>query len=217
MRTRARVRMRVTRSLVALALCAALSAGTLSADGELRVTFDDMSAERAPAGFSFGRTGQGEPGSWVVRDRALAQTSTDTTDYRFPVALYDGGTWKDVAVSVRFRTVSGEVDQAAGLVVRATDESNYLIVRANALEDNTRLYRVVDGRRKQIAGRDMTVTPGEWHTLKLEAKGEALTVWFDGEKIIDARDATFLDAGKVGLWTKADSVTLFDDLVIEPR
>jgi len=206
------------RRLWLASLAAALIGGAaIAADAAKKLTFDDMEAGKPPAGFTFGRTGNGAPGAWVVKDGSLAQTSTDNTDYRFPVAIYDGGQWRDVAVSVRFKAISGEVDQAGGLVFRAKDESNYYVVRANALEDNTRLYRVVDGKRKQFGGKNMKVTPNEWHTLRVEAAGDRFAVLFDGEKVIEEKDGTFKDSGKVGLWTKADSVTLFDDFTIEPR
>jgi hypothetical protein len=209
---------RVRRILTVAVAATLLGAALALADDAIAVKFDDMEDGKPPAGFSFGRTGQGAAGTWVVRDKTLAQTSTDNTDYRFPVALYDGGSWKDVAVSVRFKAVSGEVDRAGGIVFRAKDENNYYLVRSNALEDNTRIYKVVEGRRKQFGGKNNKVTPGEWHALKVEAAGDRFSVWFDGEKLIDdATDDTFKDAGKVGLWTKADSVTLFQDLTIEPK
>jgi hypothetical protein len=204
--------------MLAAALVAGLCGGAVAAaEGIVKVAFRDMEAGKPPRGFSFGRTGQGSPGTWVVRDGALAQTSTDNTDYRFPLAIYEGGAWKDLALAVRFQAVSGEVDQAGGLIFRARDENNYYLVRSNALEDNTRIYKVVDGRRKQFGGKNMKVTPKEWHTLKVEAAGEKFTVYYDGEKVIEEKDATFGGPGKVGLWTKADSVTLFQDLTIEPR
>jgi hypothetical protein len=206
------------RRFLAAAIVAALSGGAIAmADGAIKVSFASMAEGKPPSGFRFGRTGQGAQGTWVVLEKTLAQTSTDNTDYRFPVAIYEGGAWKDLALSVRFQAISGEVDQAGGLILRAKDESNYYLVRSNALEDNTRIYRVVDGRRTQFGGKDMKVTPREWHTLRVEATGGAFTVFFDGEKVIEAKDDTFGDAGKVGLWTKADSVTRFDDLTIEPR
>jgi hypothetical protein len=201
---------------VPLALVSLVAAVALAAD-PIRVSFEVAEDGKPPAGFTFGRTGKGASGTWVVKEKALEQTSTDNTDYRFPVAIYDGGSWKDVAVSVRFKPVSGEVDRAGGIIFRVKDENNYYLARSNALEDNTRFYKVVDGRRKQIAGKDMKVTPGEWHTIAVEAKGDAFVVSFDGEKAVEATDATFQEAGKVGVWTKADSVTLFQDLVIEPK
>ncbi len=206
------------RSLVALALAALFvvaARALLAADAEVKVTFDDTPEGAAPAGFTFGRTGQGASGTWIVREGALAQTSTDNTDYRFPVAIYEGGAWRDLALGVRFKTLAGEVDQAGGLVFRAKDESNYYLVRANALEDNTRLYRVVEGRRKQLGGKNMKVTPNEWHALEVEVAGERIAVLFDGEKVIEAKDSTFTEAGKVGLWTKSDAQTYFDDFRVQ--
>jgi len=119
-------------------------------------------------------------------------------------------------VSVRFKAVAGEVDQAAGLLVRGQDQNNFYVARANALEANVRLYKVTDGVRRQIAGRNIEVPSGAWQSLRLEVAGDTLTVAFNGERIIETRDATFPQAGKVGLWTKADSLTHFADLTIEP-
>jgi hypothetical protein len=160
---------------------------------------------------------------WVVKEepsapsggKVLAQTSTDTTDYRFPLCVYDKVIARDVEVAVRFKAISGKVDQAAGLVVRFQDKDNYYIARANALENNVRLYKVVGGNRKQFAGKNAQVSAGAWHTLKLVVKGNHLTAFFDDTRLFEADDNTFPQPGKVGLWTKADSVTYFDDLTIE--
>jgi hypothetical protein len=181
--------------------------------------FDSDAVGKPPAGFSFGRTGKGAEGQWVVRAEAdapskpnvLAQVSTDDTDYRFPVA-FAGPDMKDLRLSVKCKPVSGKVDQGCGLVFRLKDADNYYIVRANALEDNVRLYHVVKGNRRQFGGWNGKVASGMWHDLAVEAKGDHLQVFFDNKKIIDAQDKTFPDAGKVGLWTKADSVIYFDNL-----
>ena len=128
----------------------------------------------------------------------------------FPLAILDGFEARDVAFSVRFRPVSGSVDQAAGLVVRLRDPRNYYIVRANALEDNVRLYRVVDGRRTQFAGVDVRVPRDRWQALGLRVAGGRFEVSLDGRTLFSATDRTFAESGRVGLWTKADSVTHFD-------
>lgn len=188
----------------------------LAAEGPGRITFDDMTQEKPPQGFRFGLTGKGAPGTWVVREKALAQISADPTDSRFPIAVYEGGAWRDLSLSVQFKALSGKVDQAGGLIFRAKDENNYYLVRSNALEDNTRFYHVIRGKREQIAGKSMKVTPNEWHELAIEAVGNSFVVKYDGEKVIEATDETLKEAGQVGVWTKADSVTLFDDLTIEP-
>lgn len=176
-----------------------------------------------PNDFIFGRTGNGGPGEWrVVSDptttgqTAIAQTSTDTTGYRFPVAVYQPVSAKDVDVLIRFKPVGGKVDQAGGIAVRLTTPDDYYVARANALEDNVRFYRVVKGRREQIEGADTKVAGNQWHTLGLRAEGDRFTVSFDGKELFSARDATFGAPGKVALWTKADSVTHFDNLAIRP-
>ena len=182
-----------------------------------------MQPGREPPGFSFGRTGSGAAAEWrVVADpgaaaqKAIAQASTDTTDYRFPLAVYQPVSAKNVDVVVRFKPVAGRVDQAGGIAVRLATPDDYYVVRANALEDNVNFYRVVKGRRSQIKGIDTKVGTGQWHTLGLRAEGERFTVNFDGRTLFTVEDKTFADAGKVALWTKADSVTYFDAISITP-
>jgi hypothetical protein len=170
------------------------------------------------------RTGQGKPGDWqVVEDttasqgKAIAQLRTDTTDYRFPLAVWQPLVAKDLEVTVRIKAVAGAVDRAGGLAVRLLDANNYYVTRANALEDNVNLSRVVQGKRQQIAGASVKVPSGIWHALGLRADGDRLTVNFNGKDIVTATDRTFAGAGKVALWTKADSVTRFDRLEIQAR
>jgi hypothetical protein len=185
--------------------------------------FDSDIVGKPPTGFSFGRTGKGAEGQWVVRaendapskPNVLAQVSPDDTDNRFPVAFV-GPDMKDLRLSVKCKAVSGKVDQGCGLAFRLKDADNYYVVRANALEDNVRLYHVVKGSRRQFAGWNGKVASGVWHDLAVEAKGDYFQVFFDNKKIIDAHDKTFPDTGKVGLWTKADSVIYFDNLTATP-
>lgn len=182
------------------------------------IDFNSMPLGEAPAGFSSARTGAGSPGSWRIGQaddvmiRALAQLSDDRTDGRYPLCVFDAFSAADVKVSCEFKAVGGEVDQAAGLVVRYTDENNYYVVRANALEDNVRLYRVVDGERVQFAGADLPIERDVWHKLSLHLRGTHFDVFWNDELLFSAQDATLSGAGKVGLWTKADSLTWFDDL-----
>lgn len=183
-------------------------------------SFDSDKVGAAPTGLSFGRTGSGKEGRWVVQAAAdaaskpnvLAQIDADPTDNRFPVAVVDGSSFKDVRLSVSCKPISGSTDQACGLVWRFKDANNYYLTRANALEDNVRLYHVKDGNRVQFASWSGKVATRTWHQLAVEAKGDRFVVTFDGKPILDAKDSTFVDAGKVGVWTKADSVTQFDDL-----
>lgn len=186
--------------------------------------FDSDRTDAAPTGFSFGRTGGGSPGRWVVRAEAdapsrpnvLAQLDADDTDVRFPVAVADATSLRDLRLSVRCKPVSGRVDQACGLVFRYRDENNYFITRANPLENNIRLYAVKDGKRRQLASWSGTVTGAAWHEYVVEALGDHIQVSWDGAKVLDHRDSTFMEPGRVGVWTKADSVTYFDDLRVEP-
>ncbi len=187
--------------------------------------FDKDAAGGMPAKFHGARTGQGSEGKWVVmtdptapsKPNVVAQTSADKTDYRFPLLISDEGSFKDLELSVKFKAVAGEVDRAAGLVFRLKDANNYYIVRANALEDNYRLYHVINGSRRQFAGANFKVTSGEWHELRVECVGNRIICYYDGQKKIEATDDTFRDAGKIGLWTKADSVTYFDDLRVTAK
>ena len=192
---------------------------------ELVYNFDSDAAGQMPAKFHSARTGQGSESKWSVmadpsapsKPNIVAQTSTDKTDYRFPLLIGDEGSFRDLDISVKFKAVAGSIDQAGGLIFRLKDANNYYIVRANALEDNYRLYHVLEGRRAQFAGADFKVTSGVWHELRVEATGNKFICYFDGAKKIEATDDTFKDAGKVGLWTKADSVTYFDDLKITAK
>ena len=187
------------------------------------VDIASMQFGQEPSDFTFWHTGGGGPVEWrvvsdptAVRQAAIAQTSTNTTDYRFPLAVYKPVSAKDVDVTLRFKPVGGKVDQAGGIAVRLATYDDYYVVRANALEDNVRFYRVVKGRREQIKGADIKVASNQWHTLGLRAEGDRFTVSYDGKELFTAQDATFAGAGKVALWTKADSVTHFDTLTIRP-
>ncbi len=176
-----------------------------------------------PEGFAAARTGRGAPAVWeVVADpsaeggMALAQTGADPTDYRYPLAIVQGTAATDVAVTVRFKPVAGRTDQAGGIAIRLADADNYLLVRANALEDNVNFYRVVNGARREIKGAAAKVTSGVWHTLGIKADGDRFQISFDGTDLFTATDRSIPGAGKVALWTKADSVTRFDRLEIRP-
>ena len=206
-----------------LPLVMAMSAFAQDTTGK-RFDFEADTPGEAPQGFSFGRTGKGPPGKWLVQavddapsgKNVLAQTDSDRTDYRFPIA-FTGPEVKDLRISVKCRPVSGKGDQGCGLIFRLKNADNYYVARANALEDNVRLYHVVNGDRRQFAGWNGKVASGKWHELAVEAQGDHFQVFYDGQKVIDAHDRTFTDAGKFGVWTKADSVIQFDDLTATPR
>jgi hypothetical protein len=191
------------------------------------VDFSQDAADQPPKGFEFGYTAAvGKPGKWIVQsegtNRVLAQTDPDSTRSRFPVAVLSDISGSDVDLSVRFKPISGRVDQAAGLVWRYQNQDNYYIVRANALEDNVVLYKVENGRRTDLPvrgegrtyGKKSDVPAGQWSTLRVVARGPLFEVHFNGAKLYEVEDTTFSKAGKVGVWTKADSVTQFDDLTV---
>jgi hypothetical protein len=204
-------------SFVLLAVAGAASA---QGSGPVIVDLSTLSPNLEPD-FTLWRTGEGEAGKWTIvadptasNGQALGQLSNDRIDYRFPLAIYKAYSGKDLEFSVRFKAVAGTVDEAGGIVVRLSTPDDYYVARANALEDNVRFYRVVKGRREQLAGADLKVSANQWHTLTLRAEGERFTVSFDGNALFSAQDGTFRDAGKVALWTKADSVTYFDTISI---
>ncbi|HMA54831.1 MAG TPA: hypothetical protein VKT17_10230 [Acidobacteriota bacterium] len=217
------------KSFFVLSLFFGLSAALL---GQV-VNFDKDEAGKAPNGFVSGLTGKGKPGVWVVqRDptapsqpNVLAQTDANPVSYRFPVCVYDGFAATDVDLSVKYKPVSGREDQAAGLVWRYRDPNNYYIVRANANESNVVLYKVENGVRTDLPlvgkgrtyGMKAEIPSGRWGVLRVVANGPLFEVYSNGVKLFEVKDATFPGPGKVGLWTKADSVTLFDDLTFSGK
>jgi len=200
---------------------------------EFVYAFDNDDAGKIATGFHGALTGSGANSEWVAKadptapsqPNVLAQMSADDTGYRFPLAIADEASFRDLEMSVKFKPVSGSGDQAAGLVWRLKDANNYYIVRANALEDNVVLYKVENGERTDLPlrgegrtyGKKVKVPSGQWSALGVTAQGKLFTVYFNGEKLYEVEDETFKDAGKVGLWTKADSVTYFDDLRVTAR
>jgi hypothetical protein len=154
-------------------------------------------------------------GDWSVADGALVQTGS-FPDPDFPRIVIEDLSVEDFHLSIKCTPTTGDIDRACGLLFRAQDSDNYMLTRANALENNIRLYHVVDGNRQQFASASTTVTANEEHTLEVDAQGAHLVVSWDGEEVLTADEATFT-RGAIGVWTKADSVTRFDDLVLEAR
>ena len=129
------------------------------------------------------------------------------------LCVAEEGRYQDVEVQVAFKAVRGKEDQGGGIVWRYQDADNYYIARMNPLESNYRVYKVVGGRRMQLGTKeDLKILAGEWHVLKIRQIGEHIECWLDGKTYLDVKDKTFAKAGKVGLWTKADAQTRFDDL-----
>jgi hypothetical protein len=209
----------------AIALSLVILPSSLEAQMLDTIRLDLSRAEpgQEPEGFVAWRTGEGGAARWVVvedatasQGRAIAQMSNERTDYRFPLAVYKPFSGKNLEVRLRFKAVAGSVDEAGGIALRLNTPDDYYVVRANALEDNVRFYRVAKGRRTQIAGTDIKVSAKEWHALALRAEGERFTISFDGKVMFTATDKTLAEPGNVALWTKADSITYFDAIEITP-
>src|SRR6266545_8277083 len=178
------------------------------------VNFDNSPTGQAPAGWTATRTGSGNAKWTVERDdtapskpNVLKQSGVAT----YPVCFKDDTSLKDGFVEVKFKAISGKEDQAGGVDWRLRDANNYYVARANALEDNVTIYDTVNGRRTERKRVNMKVASNQWHTLRVDFQGNHFIVTYDGKKAIEWDDDKFKDAGKVGVWTKADSVTEFDE------
>jgi len=178
------------------------------------VNFDDLKAGAPPPGWTATRTGKGDAKWEVVADDSAPSKPNvlkQSGEATFPVCFKNDTSLKDGFVAVKFKSVAGKEDQAGGVIWRCQDANNYYIARANALEDNVTIYHTIKGKRASFKNTEVKVASGVWHTLRVEFKGNKFAVIFDGKKVMEAADDSFPDAGKVGVWTKADSVTLFDD------
>jgi Domain of Unknown Function (DUF1080) len=178
------------------------------------VNFDNATAGQPPTGWIATKTGGGDAKWTVERDdtapskpNVLRQSGVAT----YPVCFKNDTSVKDGFVEVKFKALSGKEDQAGGVVWRLKDANNYYVARANALEDNVTIYHTINGRRTEKKRTSVKVAPNQWHTLRVEFQGTQFAVTYDGKRVLDWEDGTFKDAGKVGVWTKADSVTSFDD------
>jgi hypothetical protein len=178
------------------------------------VNFDEAKMGPLPAHWLGTQTGSGRA-KWTIekaddapsKPSVLKQSSVAT----FPVCIKEDTNIKDGFVAVKFKPVAGKEDQAGGVIWRCKDKDNYYIARANALEDNVTIYRTIKGQRTAFKSVKETVKSGTWHALRVDFEGNEFAVTFDGRKVIKATDESFKEAGKVGVWTKADSLTLFDD------
>ena len=190
---------------------AALLAASSSAE---TINFDDATPGAPPSGWAATKTGKGEP-KWTIETDDTAPSKPNVLkqsgEATYPICLKNDSKLQDGFVEVKFKAVSGKEDQAAGLIWRAKDADNYYVARANALEDNVTIYHTVNGKRTEKKRLKTKVTPGEWHRLRVDFRGNQYDVTLDGKPALQWQDDTFKDAGTVGLWTKADSVTLFDD------
>lgn len=209
-------------SLLLIALAGAWAMAGEHAGGILHPDKDDLG--KVPAGWKTARTGKGEGSVWkVVADASapsksgyvLAQTA-ESPKALFNLCVSEKTSFKDVTLSVAFKAVAGREDQGGGLVWRYQDAGDYYVARMNPLEDNFRVYKVIAGRRVQLQTKEgLKVPAGEWHTLKVRMKGDRIECWLDGRKYLEAQDDALPKAGQVGLWTKADARTHFDNFKAE--
>lgn len=186
-------------------------------------SFETEAVGATPKGWTATTTGRGNA-KWTVeqdqtapsRSKVIKQSGVAT----YPLLMKEDTNIKDGFIEVKFKAIDGSEDRAAGLVWRARDANNYYVIRANALEDNVVLYKTVSGVRSplDIVGRsggygvDVAVPSNQWHSLRIDFNGSRFRVLYNGKQLFEVEDSTFADAGKVGLWTKADSVTLFDEI-----
>jgi hypothetical protein len=205
------------RIILAIIVILVLTVAIRAEEGKRLWNFDADKPGSIAKGFT------NEVGDWkVVVDLAapsqpngLAQFARNSGS-TFNVTLVNDTSYKDIEVSVGMKAVAGREDQGGGLVWRARDAKNYYVVRYNPLEDNYNLYKVVQGRRSELKAVEIKHSDG-WHTLMVSMKADHIECFYDGKKYIDAKDSTFKDAGKIGLWTKADAQSHFDDLTASAK
>jgi len=208
------------KAFLVAALLALLGEGNAIAETQ---NFDNAAAGTPPDGWTLTMTGKGRP-KWTVEAEATAPSKPNVLrqsgQATYPLAIKAGTSIRDGFVEVKFKAVSGSEDRAAGIIWRAKDADNYYVVRANALEDNVVLYKTIKGVRTALDiadrkggyGVKVPVPSGQWHTLRCDFAGTRFKVSYNGQPVFEVEDTTITDAGMIGLWTKADSVTLFDDL-----
>ncbi len=202
------------RSLVLVAIV------LLAADKPQEITFEDSKGGTLPKGWSAAKTGEGPGSIWkVVEDdssphgkQVLAQTSSEGPNPLFNLCVLEEPQLVDVDLEVSFKAVSGKTDQGGGPVWRYQDAKNYYIARMNPLENNYRVYKVIDGKRTQLGTAAVEAPTGKWHKLRVVQRGEHIQCYLNDKLYLDVKDDTFKGKGRIGLWTKADAVTSFDGL-----
>jgi Fe-S cluster assembly iron-binding protein IscA len=217
-----------------LSLLAGVLLAWSAAGAELRFSFSDYSAGATPTNFSSVRFGGGQPGTWkivmdevppaltplttnapvVTRRGVLAQTSQDLTDERYPILVYDGDVFRNFKFSTRFKIVSGVAEEMAGVVFRFQNVSNFYVARVSALGRNVRFYKVVNGVRSDPLGPQVDLGAGGWHTLAVQCEGNQINLWLDDRPVMPALGDNSFAEGKLGFWTKSDSVSYFADAVV---
>jgi len=206
--------MKILINVVAVLLFCGTAFAESGSPDKTTIDFDKTAVGQLPDGWVGGVTGQGSP-KWSVEADVMAPSQPNVLKQSgngtYPWCVKKDVSLKDGYVEVKFKPVTGSEDQAGGILWRWQDGDNYYITRANALEDNVTIYHTVNGHRRAFKNVNIKVTPNQWHALRVDFSGNQFKVTFDGKVAIEATDDTFKESGAVGVWTKADSVTLFDD------
>ena len=218
----------LVKSLISVIIAAPLGFGTMSVQAETASpaqewSFDHEQPGTLPGEFSIGTLFDGRPaGDWQVlaTDRAkspphvLAQLMAKGAEHAYKVLLIKDAIASDLNLQVSFLPIQGQADMGGGLIWRAADDRNYYLARANPLEQNIRVYRVEKGVRHLLQNFDQTIDVRQWHTLRITHQGCRVNIFYDDKQVFDLCDMTF-HAGMIGLWTKSDAVTYFDDLQLQ--
>jgi hypothetical protein len=203
---------------------------------ERKFDFGEFNENQLPPGFRSTVTGKGKPGDWKIvmddvppllapltsepspartRRAVLAQTAQDPTDEHFPLLVYEEEKFGDFTLTTRFKTVRGVIEEMAGIAFRIQNESNYYVVRASSMGNTFRFYKVLDGQRGPPVGPEEAIPTGVWHELTVDCKGNQIRCLLNGKELISVTDkANALTSGKIGFWTKSDSVSYFWDTKI---
>jgi hypothetical protein len=199
-------------------------AGSLFAAEPEPLGFADAVVGKLPKGWSSAKTGKGEGSVWkIVADdstpngKALAQVSADGSRPLFNLCVANDTHYADLDLTVSVKAIAGKIDQGGGPVWRYQDADNYYIARINPLENNYRVYKVVDGQRTQLATADVTTPAKKWHVLRIVQKGNQIRCYANNTLYLEVKDDTFKQAGKIGLWTKADAQTYFAELRVSGK
>jgi hypothetical protein len=213
-----------------LLFCAALATAPLWA-ADRPFDFSQSPPDQMPPGFRSTVAGAGKPGDWkvvmddvpslltpmtpratsVAKRAVLAQLARDTSDEHFPICIFDKQTYRDFTFTTRFKTMGGVAEQMAGIVFRYQDEKNYYVLLANSLHSRFWFFKVLDGQRGPLIGPEVQIPRGEWHELSVECKGNHIRCFLDGKELIPMITDNSFSSGKVGFWTKSDSVSYFAD------
>jgi hypothetical protein len=185
--------------------------------------FEAATEGTLPEGWTAFKTGEGPGSIWKVvttdrdgkKNQALAQTSSEGTNSLFNLCVVKDVKQADIDLSADVKAISGDNDRGGGLLWRYHDAGNYYVTRWNPLEDNFRVYHVVNGKRTQLANADVKLPSDKWHTIRAVQRGNHIQCYLDDNLLLDVMDGTIQDAGAVGLWSKADAVTWFDNVVLK--